>query len=94
VLYLQGKYAESVADCATTLDLQPFHFGAASGAGLCFVNLRKLPEAAAAFERALAIHPGLGQIEGYLRDLRAEIELSRKEREGGGGGPRGSGEEQ
>jgi hypothetical protein len=44
------------------LRLQPYHFGAASGMGLCYVMLKQDAEAVTAFETALSINPGLKNI--------------------------------
>lgn len=30
------RYNESIADCKVTLELNPYHFGAASGMGMCY----------------------------------------------------------
>ena len=51
---------------------QPLHFGAASGMGLCHLQLGEQEEALAAFEMALRIHPGLEDIRRIAGDLRAQ----------------------
>jgi hypothetical protein len=40
VLYLLGRFQESVEECRTVLSLNPYHFGAASGMGLCYMQVR------------------------------------------------------
>lgn len=35
LLYMMRRYEPSIADCKEVLRLQPLHFGAASGMGLC-----------------------------------------------------------
>ena len=70
--------------CEACLEINPWHFGAASGAGLCHVALQKPQEALRAFERALEIHPGLTQIARYAAALR--LNLQEQGRGGGGGG--------
>jgi tetratricopeptide (TPR) repeat protein len=77
VLYLLGRHADAIADCETVLSLNPYHFGAASGMGLCHWSLKETGPALAAFERALAIHPGLRVIEQHAQTLRDE-ELDRR----------------
>ena len=36
VLFLLGRYQESIEDCQLVLELNPYHFGAASGMGMCY----------------------------------------------------------
>jgi tetratricopeptide (TPR) repeat protein len=57
--YLAGRHRLAIADCETTLRLNPLHFGAASGQGLCHAALGEFGRAAACFTRALQIHPRL-----------------------------------
>jgi tetratricopeptide (TPR) repeat protein len=79
VLYLLGRHAQAVDACEACLAINPWHFGAASGCGLCHVALQRPADALRAFERALDIHPGLTQIARYAAALRLTLE------EGGGG---------
>ena len=44
---MQRRFAESIKDCQMTLELQPYHFGAASGMGLCHLEVSRLCLAAA-----------------------------------------------
>lgn len=57
--YLAGRHRMAIADCETTLRLNPLHFGAASGQGLCHAALGEFDRAAACFHRALEIYPRL-----------------------------------
>jgi len=57
--YLAGHHRKAIADCEVSLRLNPAHFGAASGQGLCHSALGEFDKAEACFRRALAIHPGL-----------------------------------
>jgi tetratricopeptide (TPR) repeat protein len=59
VHYLLGNYAQSLADIAKTLALEPRHFGALSGRGLIYIALQDEARALKAFDAALAIHPNL-----------------------------------
>ena len=36
VLFLLQRYQESIQDCQLVLDLNPYHFAAASGMGMCY----------------------------------------------------------
>lgn len=83
VLYLLGRYAESVEECKAALQLQPYHFGAASGMGLCYMKLGRYNEAADAFARCLQIHPGLTGTAKLLEVARRNA--AEAEAEGGSG---------
>ena len=60
VRYVAKNYESSIADCEETLTRNPHHFGALSGAGLCYMALGRHREAATMFRRALSVHPRLG----------------------------------
>lgn len=55
--YMQGQYQKSLADCQEVLRLNPSHFGALHGLGLCCAALGEFSAAVAAFRQALAIQP-------------------------------------
>lgn len=55
--YLVKNYIASLADCETTIRLEPLHFGAWHGMGLNYMALGKYADAARAFRRALEIQP-------------------------------------
>ena len=74
-LYLMGELRRAAADCKTVLALNPAHFGAASGMGMCLLRLGRVEEAKAAFETALAANPSLGAIRQYVSAIeRAEAQ--------------------
>ncbi|HEX5021542.1 MAG TPA: tetratricopeptide repeat protein [Candidatus Binatia bacterium] len=77
VRYMRKDFEGSVADCRETLARNPHHFGAASGQGLCHMELGEFREAAVCFRRALEIHP-------YLDAVRHNLALA--EAHGGGSG--------
>jgi tetratricopeptide (TPR) repeat protein len=68
--YLMQRYEESMADCEQTIALNPYHFGALSGAGLCSLGQRNFPKALAYFERAVAVNPNMPQIQQYIEEIR------------------------
>jgi tetratricopeptide (TPR) repeat protein len=68
--YLMHEFEKSIADCEKTIDLNPYHFGALSGAGLCYLGLRDLRHALTYFERAVAVHPHLSQIQQYIKEIK------------------------
>ncbi len=57
VHYLVGNFEQSLDDIATTLILEPRHFGALSGRGLVYLDLDDLERALVSFEAALAVYP-------------------------------------
>ena len=57
VFYLMGRYAESAEECKVTLKINPAHFGAWNGLGLCLFNLGQYAEALKSFGKALEIQP-------------------------------------
>jgi tetratricopeptide (TPR) repeat protein len=73
--FLATHYATSIADCEEVLRLNPQHFGALAGQGLCHTALGQHREAARCFRRALAVHPRLETVRQQL--ARAEATLAR-----------------
>ena len=71
--YLLGHIAESEADIARVLTLEPRHFGALSGLGLCETRRDRLPEAAEAFRRALALDPSMPGAKFNLQSIEDEL---------------------
>ncbi len=57
MLYMRGEYSQSVKECEITLKLNPNHFGAWNGLGLCLFHLARYQEAIQSFETALTIQP-------------------------------------
>ena len=73
VLYLMGHYEDSIKDIVKTLALEPRHFGALSGLGLCNAQLEKQKEALDAFERALAINPNMPGIKLDAEEMKKQL---------------------
>jgi len=58
VLYfLTREYNKSLNDCQMVVKLNPIHFGALHGLGLCYASLGDYNAAIQAFRQALAIQP-------------------------------------
>ncbi len=55
--YLRHQYDASASDCNMAVQLEPNHFGAWHGLGLCLMNQQRYADAIAAFRRALEIQP-------------------------------------
>ncbi len=72
VYYLQERYEDSLADCQRTVERMPCHFGAWAGMGHCYAHQGDIPAAINAYERAMAINPGLEGIRQAIGELRCE----------------------
>jgi tetratricopeptide (TPR) repeat protein len=57
VLWQLGQYAKSKADCERTLALNPNHYGAWQGLGICYLQLGDVAEACRALRAATRIVP-------------------------------------
>jgi tetratricopeptide (TPR) repeat protein len=55
--YTLGQYEKSRDDCQQVIKLNPVHFGALHGLGLCYAALENYHEAIQAFRQALSIQP-------------------------------------
>lgn len=66
-----GQYTESIRDCHQTLEINPYHFPAASGMGQAYLQLHNPVLALECFRRALSLNRD-------LEGIRAQVErLSR-----------------
>lgn len=65
-----GHFSESIADCRKVVALNPHHFGAWTGMGLCQLHLGDVDAARASVERALKIHPHDPGAQNLLRRCR------------------------
>lgn len=54
-----ARYADSIRDCHETLEINPYHFGAAAGMGQAYLRLGNHASALEAFRRALRLNPDL-----------------------------------
>ena len=73
VLYLQRKYNESIKECKITLKMNPNHFGAWNGLGLCHYQLANYPTAIESFKTALAIQPFADFNKVYIARCRGQL---------------------
>ena len=55
--YTNNEYEKSLADTQVAVELNPLHFGALHGMGLCYAALGEYSRAINAFKRALEIQP-------------------------------------
>lgn len=73
--FAQRQFEDAANDCHQTLELNPYHFGAAVGLAHCYLHLDEPFTALDNFRRALAINPD-------LEDVRGQIELLSRTLEG------------
>ena len=80
-LYLRGDLASAYADAEEAFRLNPYHFGARSGMGLCKFGMRCYDEALMMFESTLEINPRIESIKGQSKRLRKMMEKPRVEQQ-------------
>ena len=54
-----GRYAEAIRDCHQALEINPYHFVAATGMGQAYLELENHVSALESFRRALRLNPDL-----------------------------------
>lgn len=57
--YCTSRYMEAIADCHQALELNPYHFDAATGMGQCYLQLGDEQGALESLRRALKLNPSL-----------------------------------
>ena len=67
LLWQLGQVEQSLSDCRKAVLLNPEHFGALQGMGLCHVRLGNLDAAIKSFQQALKVIPHDRQTQRYLR---------------------------
>lgn len=67
--FRQGNDFQAAADFQRTLELNPYHFQAATRLGFAFLRLGEVSRARDAFRRSLRINPGLKQARHQLKRL-------------------------
>jgi tetratricopeptide (TPR) repeat protein len=54
-----GEFDESISDCHQALEINPYHFAAASGMGQAYLHLGDHISSLEGFRRALRLNPNL-----------------------------------
>ena len=72
-LYFMGRLDDSERDIDRVLALEPRHFGALSGLGMCETRLDHTREALQALRRAQAIDPNLPGIAASIQELKTKL---------------------
>ena len=73
LLFMIGKFEESVKECEEVLRRIPHHFGALNGMGLCLFDLQRYEEAIRYFQKALEIQPYAVNNRSYIARCRANL---------------------
>ena len=68
------RYNDSANDCHQTLELNPYHFGAAVGMGHCYLELEDAFAALECFRRALRLNPDLESVRAQVDFLERSLE--------------------
>jgi len=72
-----GRLAESIRDCHQTLEINPYHFVAATSMGQAYLRLGNPVSALECFRRALRLNPGLEGVRAQVVRLTRLVEDSR-----------------
>ena len=73
VLYMQRKYVQSIRECQITLEMNPNHFGAWNGLGLCHYKLAHYQKAIESFNTALTLQPYADFNKVYIAKCRGQL---------------------
>jgi tetratricopeptide (TPR) repeat protein len=69
-----GRYADAIRDCHQALELNAYHFSAASGMGHAYLRLKNPVSALESFRRALRLNPNLEDVRAQVTRLARAIE--------------------
>ncbi len=72
-LFGMGRHAESIHDCSQALELNPYHYGAATGLGQSYLKLNNRPKALECFRRALRLNPNLEGVRAHVLYLQRTL---------------------
>jgi tetratricopeptide (TPR) repeat protein len=77
VYFLAGDLQRSIADCGEVLKRNPGHFGALSGLGQIYLQLKDEEKALEWFRRALEVNPNMLSVEMNVRMLEERLKSRR-----------------
>jgi tetratricopeptide (TPR) repeat protein len=72
-LFSLRKFPESIRDCQQTLEINPYHFGAATGMAQCHLQMGNRAAALECFRRALALNPSLEGVRAHVHYLQRTL---------------------
>jgi tetratricopeptide (TPR) repeat protein len=73
-----GRYLDSANDCHQTLELNPYHYAAAVGMGMSYMEMEDLRAALDCFKRALKLNPDLEDIRTRIVLLKQSLKKRKK----------------
>lgn len=75
MIYFQmNRFTDSIADCRRVLELNPYHFGAASGLAQCHLRLNQDSDAIAALKLTAKLHPRLPGLDEQIKVLESTMQ--------------------
>jgi tetratricopeptide (TPR) repeat protein len=72
-LFSLKKFADSIRDCQQALEINPYHFGAATGMAQSHLHLGNRAAALECFRRALALNPNLEGVRAHVHYLQRTL---------------------
>jgi tetratricopeptide (TPR) repeat protein len=72
--YALGRMADAIRDCHETLEINPYHFVAATGMGQAYLELENPVSALECFRRALRLNPDLETVRNHVVRLAKMVE--------------------
>jgi tetratricopeptide (TPR) repeat protein len=72
-LFSLGRFAESIRDCVQTLEINPYHFGAATGMAQSYMQTNNRAKALESFRRALKLNPSLEGVRAHVLYLQRTL---------------------
>jgi tetratricopeptide (TPR) repeat protein len=69
----QRKYRESIEDCQQALEINPYHFGAATGMAQSYMHQGDRAAALECFRRALELNPNLEGVRAHVHYLQRTL---------------------
>ncbi len=70
-----GQFEPAIRDCRRTLELNPFHFAAATGMGQCYLQLSNRQAALDSFRLALRLNPNLEGVRAHVLHLERTLNI-------------------
>ncbi len=71
--YVTQQYEKALADCQKVIELNPIHFGALHGMGLCYAAMGNFSSAIQAFRQALEIQPYSVENQRFILECTAQL---------------------
>ena len=76
--FLAGDMRKSLADCDEVMKRNPQHFGALSGYGQIYINLKDYEKAVEYFRRAMEVNPNITGLDTIIRRLEELVREKRR----------------